>query len=79
MVDHTKDSDCAVDMETGCCRECGVGHDGPACPVCGGVAFHVGECEEISEPSGSRSVMEANPLRRLPLFSDVRMVEEMGR
>ncbi len=45
QIEHAKDSDCTVDPETLCCTECGVGHGCEPCPFCGGVAFHVGDCD----------------------------------
>lgn len=40
---HTKDSDCTVDLETLCCTICGVDHSGE-CLDCGGRGFHKPEC-----------------------------------
>lgn len=42
---HEADADCDVDPATNECRVCGVDHGGPACSVCGGVAFHRDGCE----------------------------------
>lgn len=47
VADHTKDSDCTVDAETGCCTVCGVSHDGE-CRSCLGRGFHVENCSEVS-------------------------------
>lgn len=44
---HAIDSDCAVDPDTGCCSTCGVSHDGPPCPDCGAVAFHLDDCPQL--------------------------------
>lgn len=41
---HTRDEHCDVDPYTEECRTCGVWHGGPACPDCGGVAFHLDDC-----------------------------------
>lgn len=45
---HTKDEDCTVDPETGCCSVCGVLHGDP-CPCCGGSGFHKDGCSEIED------------------------------
>ena len=45
---HTKDSDCTVDIRTGTCVVCGVGHDDP-CPECNQRAFHLDTCSLIEE------------------------------
>lgn len=41
-LSHSRDEDCEgfVDAQTECCTVCGVFHGGPACPECGGLAFH---------------------------------------
>lgn len=43
MANHSKDGDCTVDTQTGCCVECGVDHSDP-CPECNGHGFHKPEC-----------------------------------
>jgi len=48
-VEHKQDTDCSVDPKAGTCALCGVGHDGPACPDCGGVAFHLASCVSLLE------------------------------
>lgn len=40
---HTRDSDCTIDPQTGCCTVCGVEHREP-CPDCGHTAFHSAGC-----------------------------------
>lgn len=40
---HERDTDCTVDPETECCRECGVDHSN-ACETCGGRGFHRETC-----------------------------------
>ena len=45
MSEHTKDSDCKVNPNTGTCEVCGVYH-GDACPFCGGRGFHKPLCRE---------------------------------
>lgn len=42
--EHTKDSDCSVDAQTGLCAGCGVLHGSP-CVDCGGSGFHAEGCE----------------------------------
>lgn len=49
MTEHTKDSDCTVDPETGLCIECGVCHTLGDCPECGGKGYHVDGCSEMDE------------------------------
>lgn len=46
MSEHTKDSDCKVNPNTGTCEVCGVYH-GDACPLCGGRGFHKPLCREL--------------------------------
>lgn len=46
--EHSKDSDCTVDPETGECVECHVWHDDP-CPDCGGRGFHKEDCPQMVE------------------------------
>ena len=43
FTNHTKDSDCTVNEETGLCDVCGVGHS-DECPDCGGRGFHKPVC-----------------------------------
>jgi hypothetical protein len=43
---HTKESDCEVDPETGLCRGCGVDHS-EECPECHGHGYHQDGCTEI--------------------------------
>lgn len=43
---HSKDADCDVDRETGCCRGCGAEHGKP-CERCGGRGYHVDGCGEM--------------------------------
>jgi hypothetical protein len=44
---HSKDSDCTVDWNTGLCKVCGVDHGGDLCPDCGQRAFHSNNCPAI--------------------------------
>lgn len=46
---HTRDEQCTVDTESGCCTECGAEHGDP-CPDCGGSAYHNPTCPR-SDPS----------------------------
>jgi hypothetical protein len=43
MIEHTQDSDCRVDPQTGLCRDCGALHGAP-CYHCRARAFHKPGC-----------------------------------
>ena len=42
--EHTRDSDCRVNPDTGLCFVCGASHGPFACHHCGGKAFHQPGC-----------------------------------
>lgn len=45
-VEHNRDSECTVSVETGCCIGCGALH-GDACPACQGRGYHNAGCAEV--------------------------------
>jgi hypothetical protein len=51
-IEHTKDSDCAVNPANDCCTTCGVMH-GDACARCGQHAFHADDCPELQSECAS--------------------------
>lgn len=57
ITEHTKDSDCTVDPNTGLCQICGVEQSEP-CPACGCTSFHAPTCEICPDP-GSMTEEEA--------------------
>jgi len=59
MKNHSKDSDCTVDPETGCCTVCGVEHGEP-CPECGMRAYHSKDCPVLAEEAENMALLLNN-------------------
>lgn len=58
-IPHTKDSDCIVNPDTGCCSLCGVDHSAQ-CPDCQGRGFHNPNC-----PRDSSTIWECSQCGQL--------------
>jgi hypothetical protein len=65
MANHTQDSDCTIDPETLCCRECGVDH-GDECLDCGGRGYHKPACPIVLASIAAEITAPCCPCRNVP-------------